>query len=226
MPLSRYRAPRIARHVAFDHMNDCDLEIQSCGCDRSSCRCTRRRARLQTHTAAYSTAIDIADKIGRRKLAQREERRSDPATLKRKWLRRNRITTLLDPAPINKLQPASLFGEASLYAPYHRALSRLSSVTESIALPPRPKGGQDAKYQQTQYSRVAGASGLAAGPFCAADRRCDAYSVVVHLGGPSRPAQASKSFASSMADQLKTSGRWPPWMKLATCRREMGARRR
>jgi hypothetical protein len=43
------------------------------------------------------------------------------------------------PALTNKLQPASLFGEASLYLPYHRALPRLSSVTESIALPPRPK---------------------------------------------------------------------------------------
>ena len=81
-------------------------------------------------------------------------------------------------------------------------------MTESIALPPRPKGGQDVKYQQIQYSRVAGASGHAAGLFCAADRRCDAYSVVVHLGGPSRPAQASNSFApmkqtqSSLADKL------------------------
>jgi hypothetical protein len=65
MPLSRYRVPKIARHAAFDHMNDCDLETQSCGCDRSSCRCTGRRARLQTRTEAYSTAIDIADKIWR-----------------------------------------------------------------------------------------------------------------------------------------------------------------
>jgi hypothetical protein len=108
----------------------------------------------------------------------------------------------------NKLQPASLFGEASLYPPNHRALPRLSSVTESIALPPRPKGGQDAKYQQIQYSRVAGASGIAAGLFCAVDRRCDACSVVVHFGGPPPPAQAISSFArmkrtqSSLADKL------------------------
>ena len=46
------------------------------------------------------------------------------------------------PAPTNKLQLASLSGEASPYLPYHRALPRLSSVTESIALPPRPRGGQ------------------------------------------------------------------------------------
>jgi hypothetical protein len=49
---------------------------------------------------------------------------------------------------------------------------------------------------------------LAAGLFCAADRSCDDYSVIVHLGGPPRPAQASDSFApmkrprSSVADEL------------------------
>src|SRR5204863_9110833 len=59
-----------------------------------------------------------------------------------------------------------------------------------------------------QYSRVAGASGLAAGLFCAADRRCDTYSVVVHLGGTSRTVEASNSFApikrpqSSLAYEL------------------------
>jgi hypothetical protein len=55
-----------------------------------------------------------------------------------KWLYRNPIATLLDPAPINKPRPASLFGETSLYDLYHRALPRLSSVTESIGLPPQP----------------------------------------------------------------------------------------
>jgi hypothetical protein len=43
------------------------------------------------------------------------------------------------PTLANKLQPASLFGEESLYLRYHRALPRLSAVTESIALPPRQK---------------------------------------------------------------------------------------
>ena len=81
-------------------------------------------------------------------------------------------------------------------------------MTESIALPPRPKGGQDVKYQQIQHSRVARAPGTAAGLFCAAGRRCDAYSVVVHLGGPPPSAQANSSFApmkqtqSSVADEL------------------------
>jgi hypothetical protein len=46
-------------------------------------------------------------------------------------------------AATNKLQPVSLFGEASPFLPYHRALPRLSSVTESIALPPRPKKAAD-----------------------------------------------------------------------------------
>ncbi len=45
MPLSRYRVPKIARRGAFDHMNDCDLEIQSRGYVRSGRRRARRRAR-------------------------------------------------------------------------------------------------------------------------------------------------------------------------------------
>jgi hypothetical protein len=74
MPLSRYRVPKIARHAASGHMNDCDLETQSYGCNRSSCRCARRRASLQTRTEAFSMAIDIADKIWRgESFAQREE---------------------------------------------------------------------------------------------------------------------------------------------------------
>jgi hypothetical protein len=82
-------------------------------------------------------------------------------------------------------------------------------VTESIALPPsRPKGGQYVKSQQTQYSRVARAPGIAADLFCAVGRRCDAYSVVVHLGGPPPSAQANSPFAPdetsriSVADEL------------------------
>jgi hypothetical protein len=209
MPLSRYRVPKIARNAAFDHMNDCDLEIQSCGCDRSSCRCTRRRARLQARTAAYSIAIDIAGKIGRRE-SSRNGKSVEAIPLRSSVSGYAGIG--LQPCSIHPRQisrkPASLSGEASLHLPDHRALPRLSSVTESIALPPRPKGGQDVKYQQIQYSRVAGASGVAAGLFCAADRRCDACSVVVHFGGPPPPAQAISSFArmkrtqSSLADKL------------------------
>jgi hypothetical protein len=66
-------------------------------------------------------------------------RRGDPAAFSRKWLLRNRITSLLDPGSTNKLRLASLFGGGSPYLPHHRA-PRLLSVTESIALPPRPKG--------------------------------------------------------------------------------------
>jgi hypothetical protein len=99
------------------------------------------------------------------------------------------------PAPTNKLQPASLSGEASPYLPYHRALPRLSSVTESIALPPRSKGGRYVQYLQIQCSRVARTARNAAGLFCAADRRWDAHSVVVHLDGPTQSAQANSSFA-------------------------------
>jgi hypothetical protein len=55
---------------------------------------------------------------------------------------------------------------------------------------------------------VARAPGIATGLFCAVGRRCDAYSVVVRLGGPSPPVQANSSFApmkrtqSSLADKL------------------------
>jgi hypothetical protein len=55
---------------------------------------------LQAHTAAYSIAIDIADKIGRGESSPNGKSvEADPTALKRKWLRRNRITTLLDPFP-------------------------------------------------------------------------------------------------------------------------------
>src|SRR6266852_2965428 len=38
MPLLRCRVPKIARHAALGHMNDYDLENQSCGPDGLSCR--------------------------------------------------------------------------------------------------------------------------------------------------------------------------------------------
>jgi hypothetical protein len=55
---------------------------------------------------------------------------------------------------------------------------------------------------------VAGAPGIAADRFRAVGRRRDAYSMVVHLGGPPPSAQANSSFApmkqtqSSVADEL------------------------
>jgi len=55
---------------------------------------------------------------------------------------------------------------------------------------------------------VAGAPGIAADLFCAVGRRRNAYSMVVHLGGPPPSAQANSSFApmkqtqSSVADEL------------------------
>jgi ferredoxin len=121
---------------------------------------------------------------------------------------RHRITTLPDPGPINKSRRASLFGKGSPYLPYHRAPPRLLSVTESIVLPPRPKGGQYVKYQQIQYSRVARSSGIAADLSCAAGRRCDACSVVVDLGGPRHQLGQTagllrmKRAESSVADEL------------------------
>ena len=68
-------------------------------------------------------------------------------------------------------------------------------MTESIALPPRPRGGQYVHYLQIQCSRVVRAPGIAANLFCAADRRCDAHSMVIQLGRPAQSAQANSSFA-------------------------------
>lgn len=71
---------------------------------------------------------------------------------------------------------------------------RLLSVTESIALPPRPKGGQYVQYLQIQCSRVARTVGVVADLFYAADRRRDAHSMVVNLGGAARTTEATSSF--------------------------------
>jgi hypothetical protein len=55
---------------------------------------------------------------------------------------------------------------------------------------------------------VAGASGIAAGRFCDADRRCDTYSLVVHRRGPAPSTQANNWVAlvkqpqSSLANKL------------------------
>jgi hypothetical protein len=88
------------------------------------------------------------------------------------------------------------------------ARPRPLSVTESIALPPQPKGGRYVKYQQIQYSRVARAPDIAADLFCAVGGQRDDYSVVVQLGGFPLSAQANGSFApvkrplSLLADEL------------------------
>jgi hypothetical protein len=106
---------------------------------------------------------------------------SDPVAIAAKW---RRITTVT-----KKLRLTSLSRERALYFKISPRAPRLLPVTESIVLPPRPRGSQ---YVQIQCSRVARASGTAANLFCAADRRCDAYSVVVPLGGraPWRAAAA------------------------------------
>jgi hypothetical protein len=84
------------------------------------------------------------------------------------------------------------------------ARPRPLSVTESIALPPRPKGGRYVKYQQIQYSRVARGPDIAADLFCAVGCQRDDYSVVVQLGGFPLSAQASSSFVPErpVSDEL------------------------
>jgi hypothetical protein len=44
---------------------------------------------------------------------------------------------------------------------------------------------------------VARTAGIAADLFCAADRRSDTHSMVVHLGGSGQSAQSNSSFAST-----------------------------
>ena len=118
----------------------------------------------------------------------------DPLALTHRWL----SDIVLQPCSIlaRQISRAAPRYSAKGHHIFHiTARSRLLSVTESIELPPRPKGGQYVKYQQIQYWRLARAPGIAADLFCAAGRRCDAYSVVVHLGGPPPSAQANSSFA-------------------------------
>jgi hypothetical protein len=108
------------------------------------------------------------------------------------------------------------------------ARPRPLSVTESIALPPRPKGGRYVKYQQNQYSRLARAPDFASDLFCAVGRQRDDCSVVVHLGGFPLSAQASSSLApvkrpkSLLVDELNIRA---TAALDAKCRREFGVRK-
>jgi len=54
------------------------------------------------------------------------------------------------------------------------------SVTESVALPPPPKGRSNAKILHLQPSWVVGTAGVIAGLSSVSDRRCNCYSMVIH----------------------------------------------
>jgi hypothetical protein len=87
-----------------------------------------------------------------------------------------------------KLRLASLFGEAPIHPPNHRASPRLLSVTESVALPPPQKRrsmSNISKFSVREWP------GIAADPFRAVDRRCSGYSVVVSLDRPAPSTQAN-----------------------------------
>jgi hypothetical protein len=73
-------------------------------------------------------------------------------------------------------------------------------------LPPQPKGGQYVDDIQIRCSRVAAASGIAADAFRAADRRCDARSMVAHLGEFVPPAEAHDSFEPMKRTQSTVAG--------------------
>jgi hypothetical protein len=72
-------------------------------------------------------------------------------------------------------------------------------MTESIALPPRPRGGQYVGFPRIQSSRVARASGIAAALLRAVGRRYIADSMVVGFGVPSPSDQASSSLDSEQS---------------------------
>jgi hypothetical protein len=159
---------------------------------------------------------------------------SDPVALRRKWLLQTGLQLCsIYPRQIS-CKPASLSGEASLCLAHHRALPRLSSVTESIALPPRPK-----RRSRCQISaNSAFASGSCPRYCCRSFLCCWPPLRCLFSGSPPRrtPATSSgkqlvrsdetNSIFVSLADELNIRGRWPPWMELARCRWEMGARRR
>jgi hypothetical protein len=69
------------------------------------------------------------------------------------------------------------------------------------------KRGRYVQYLQIQCSRVARAPGIAADLFCAADRRCDAYSVVVRsqtrtISSGKQLVRATERTPSSLANEL------------------------
>jgi hypothetical protein len=80
----------------------------------------------------------------------------------------------------------------------------LLSVTESVALPPQPKGRSYAKIPRIQSSWVAGTSGIDADLSCAAGRRCDGYSMVIERSAASLQDGLSpiKQSQSSLAHDL------------------------
>jgi len=64
---------------------------------------------------------------------------NDPVALSCKWLLRDRITNPADPGRTNKSHGASRYSAKGHHILDVTARRRLISVTESIALPPRPK---------------------------------------------------------------------------------------
>ena len=125
--------------------------------------------------------------------------------------------------PQQIVAPGPRFSAERHYLLSITARPRLLSVTESIALPPRPEAVH-VKYLQIQCSGVAHAAGPAADLFRAADRRYDADPMVVRFREAARSAQASASFdpmtrsRSSLAcklriraaDALNTACQMPP----------------
>lgn len=178
------------------------------GLDRSGCRCrgpTRARlasrhvqtpAHAENNVELVNTLTRSGEAKGRRETDVGATRLCSPymITLKSGY----------NPARCQSQQIVAFgprYSAEGHYILHNRALGFLS-VTESIALPPRPKGGQYVKYLQIQCSRLARACGTAADRFCAADRRYDAYPVVVHLGGPAPSAQANSAFDPMKRTQL------------------------
>jgi len=186
-------------------MNGSDLESQSlAGTDRVDARdsvLARPRSALRAFSMATLRHASKWHAIGRRadkglgvaKACASREHRSDPIALSCKCLLGNRLQPCSMLArQINRAEPR--YSEKDHHISKITARPRPLSVTESIALPPRLRGGQYVKYQQIQYPRVARASGIAADLFCAVGRQLDDYSLVVRFSGFLPSAQANNSF--------------------------------
>jgi hypothetical protein len=121
-----------------------------------------------------------------------------------RWLL-NAALQALRAAPENKLCDSPRYSADSRYIQDITARPGLLSVTESVALPPQPKGRLHAEIPRIQSSRLAGTSGIDADLSCAAGRRCDGNSMVIERSAASLQDGLSpiKQSQSSLALELE-----------------------
>ena len=131
---------------------------------------------------------------------------SEPAALTRKWLLWNRKTT--SPRQLSYDQPRD--SAERHHMPHITARPPAVIGDRECCAPAATKKAVQYVEYPIQCSRVARSSGIAADLFCPVDRRCDTYSVVVHVGGLAPPVQANRFFGpikrtqSTLACELNT----------------------